>query len=174
MKPRVTTATVILLVAILVGAGFGLCGCGAPSAEEGVTDEEAADIVREYFATTAADDLRGVTIADLQVTTANGQRTLRLDLVADSSNAAEMSLAGLCFGGTSENGWPGDLSRDWGVELLWVDMYTTYPDGITEHTLIDVAGHGFSTYGGAPRWRGGPATTAPGPGSQVPISTPTS
>jgi len=90
MKPRVTTATVILLVAILVGAGFGLCGCGAPSAEEGVTDEEAADIVREYFATTAADDLRGVTIADLQVTTANGQRTLRLDLVADSSNAAEM------------------------------------------------------------------------------------
>ena len=174
MKPRVTTATVILLVAILVGAGFGLCGCGASPAEEGVIDDEAAVIVREYFATTAADLMRGVTIADLQVTTANGQRTLRLDLVSDGSDEADGALFWLCIGATSEDGWPGDLARDRGLSLLWVDAYTTYPWGITEHTVVDVAGHGLSTGGGAPHWRGGPPTTAPAPGSGAPTSPPTS
>jgi hypothetical protein len=164
VKPRFSNLTTILICILLAGAGLGLWGCGTSSAEEGMTNQEAADIVREYFATTAADRMQGVTIEDLQVVTAKGQQTLRLDLVSDGSDAADMSLAWLCFGATSEESWPGDLNRDWGVSLLWVDTYTTYPWGITEHTLVDVAGHGLTTEGGAPHWRGGPATTAPAGG----------
>jgi len=40
--------------------------------EKDATDDEVADIVREYFATTAADRMRGVAIADLWVTITNG------------------------------------------------------------------------------------------------------
>jgi len=185
VKPRFQTVMVILLCALLVGACVTLWGCdGQPATEGGtgqsapatgeiatspggVTDQTAAEIVLQYFATTAAGHMQGVAIEGLQITTQMGQRTLRLDTVSDGSDQADKSLAWLCFGATSEESWTGELNCDWCLGLVCVHIYTTYPWGYSEHSVVDIAGQSLVTYGGAPLWRGGPDTTTLVPASPV-------
>jgi len=113
--------------------------------------------------------MQGVAIEGLQITTQMGQRTLRLDTVSDGSDQADKSLAWLCVGATSEESWTGELNRDWCLGLVCVHIYTTYPWGYSEHSVVDIAGQSLVTYGGAPLWRGGPDTTV----SSVPSTTTT-
>ncbi len=169
VESRCRIVAVILLCALLVGACPALWGCDRQPAVEsetgpsapagGLTDQAAAEIVLRYFATTAADHMQGVVIEGLQITTQMGQRTLRLDTVSDGSEEADKSLAWLCLGATSEKSWTGDLDREWGLGLVWVHIYTTYPWGYSEHSVVDIAGRSLVTYGGAAHWRGGPDTT---------------
>jgi len=170
MRFRFSTTAAIVLCMLLVGisltswacdgrsaAGAATEGTAAPA--NGVTDRTVADIVLEYFATAAEVHMQGVVIEGIQAVTQAGQRTVSLYLVSDGSDEADESLARLCFGATSEEGWTGDLNRDWGIGLVWVHICTTYPWGYSEYSVVDVPGRSLTTYGGAPHWRGGPATT---------------
>ncbi len=171
MGSRFSTMAAIVVCMLLVGMSLTSWACDGRSAAEatsegaaapanGVTDRTVADIVLEYFATAAAVHMQGVVIEGIQVATQAGQRTLSLYLVSDGSDEADGSLAWLCFGASSEEGWTGELNRDWGLGLVWAHIYTTYPWGASEHSVVDIAGQSLTTYGGAPHWRGSPSTTA--------------
>jgi hypothetical protein len=131
------------------------------TAKQGITDEEAAGIVRRYFAASAADDLAGLTVANVKVTTEIGERTLSIDLVSDGSDRADSSLRGLYYGGTSPGSWPGDLNGEYGLGIVWVRVKVTYPSGEPDSLLFDLPRQSVTSYGGAPRFHiGGPATTS--------------
>ncbi|MBN1632443.1 MAG: hypothetical protein JW990_22015, partial [Thermoleophilia bacterium] len=185
MRARFSTTAAIVLCMLLVGISLTSWACDGRSAAEattegtaapanGVTDRTVADIVLEYFATAAEIHMQGVVIEGIQVVTQAGQRTVSLYLVSDGTDEADGSLARLCFRATSEEGWTGELNRDWGLGLVWVHIYTTYPWGDSEHSVVDIAGQSLTTYGQASHWRGGPATTAPSVPStattQAPVS----
>ncbi|MBN1321149.1 MAG: hypothetical protein JXA87_09950 [Thermoleophilia bacterium] len=173
MKSRFSTMAAILLCMLLGGMSLMFWACdeqlaaetgtgpywpaseGTAAPTNGVTDRTAADIVLEYFATAAEVRVQGVAIDGIQVATQMGQRTLSLYLVSDGPDEANGSIAWLCFGATSEEGWTGDLNRDWGLGLVWVHIYTSYPGGDSEHSVADIANQSLTTYGGTPHWRGG-------------------
>jgi hypothetical protein len=128
--------------------------------KQGVTDEEAAGIVRRYFAASAADGLAGLTVANVKVATEMGERTLSIDLISDGSDRAGSSLRRLYYGGTSPESWPGDLNEEYGLGIVWVRVTVAYPSGAPDSLLFDLPGQSVTSYGGAPRFHiGGPATT---------------
>ena len=93
-----------------------------------------------------------------------------MDVVTDESNDAHGTLEGLVLGGTSDEGWVGDLNKT-GLGIAYVEVRVGYASGTIpdELNVIDVARHSRRMTGGPalPDIGPTPATTeAPRPSAQ--------
>jgi ABC-type glycerol-3-phosphate transport system substrate-binding protein len=144
MKPR-KDFTSILLALVLAALALATTACGASA---GMTDSKAAKAIRDYFAPAGAHPLDGLKVTKLAVTEDNGERTLHLELASDETDKARQSVEWLVIGGTSDEGWVGDLNR-MGLGLALVDLRVTYASGLADlSSHIDVARHSASWFGG--------------------------
>ena len=144
MKPSREFA-IVLLVSLLVALALVTASCGAGS------NSRATRIVREYLAPDGSHPLEGLKLTKLSVTGQSGERTLHLQVTSDGSAEANVTLNWLVIGGTSDEGWVGDLNK-MVLGLAFVEVRVTYASGIPDElNVIDVARHKATTSGG-PGW----------------------
>jgi hypothetical protein len=138
----------------------------ATTASTSVEDSQAVQVVRDFLAVNAERRLHGLTITSVAVTTKDGERTLQVGIDCSDEGRVAGGLDWLIIGGTSEDGWIGDLNKE-GVGLNWVEVRVTYDSGLPDSfSVIDVARRSVSTYSGGrtPDFGPRPSTTE-SPGS---------
>jgi len=164
----VTPALLAVAIAALLSSALSGCGKAPPPApttsievpSSGITDMQAADIVRQYLAATAA-TFPHVSVEKVRATSKAGERSLLLNLRSDGSDEADLELYGLCTDSAAPDGWADRLNRADNLKLVQLQMVVDYPSGEPDSITVDMNSNVLSSPGGAPRFRGGPPTAAP-------------
>ena len=157
-----------ILMVVMAAAVLASCGESSPATSAGhVTvpaaggsDTKATDIVREYFASTAA-TFPHVAIEKIEVSGAAGERSLYLELRSDGADEADGELYGICMESDAPDGWVDRLNRNQNLGLVSLHIVVNYPTGAPDSMTVDVKGHALSSSSGAPRFSGHPPVASP-------------